>query len=117
VPRPQVPNCEKSELSEISPSPQTLALHPRAAACEKSEKSEISPWLATGTPDYLLVDDADGLQTVLQALDESEVVGLDTETTGLDPGATASASCGSQPTADCTWWTASRSIPTRCSRR
>ncbi len=35
--------------------------------------------------DYTMIREAGSLRTVLQALDESDVVGLDTETTGLDP--------------------------------
>jgi DNA polymerase-1 len=37
--------------------------------------------------EHTLVRESAGLQTVLQALDESDLVGLDTETTGLDPRA------------------------------
>jgi DNA polymerase-1 len=48
-------------------------------ACEKSEKSPLA------SPPYLLVRDPAGLQAVAQALDGTEVVGLDTETTGLHP--------------------------------
>ena len=40
--------------------------------------------LDDGTP-YQLVNNPADMQTVLQALDESERVGLDTETTGLNP--------------------------------
>jgi DNA polymerase-1 len=43
--------------------------------------------VAAGGLAYTLVRSADGLRTVSQALDESDVVGLDTETTGLDPRA------------------------------
>jgi DNA polymerase-1 len=46
---------------------------------EKSELSEKSPL------PFLLVNDADGLQAVAAALDNTALVGLDTETTGLDP--------------------------------
>jgi DNA polymerase-1 len=35
--------------------------------------------------DYTVIRESRNLPTVLQALDESDVVGLDTETTGLDP--------------------------------
>src|SRR5262245_50280581 len=47
--------------------------------CEKSEKSEISP------PTYLLLDQPGDLRAVLTALDDADLVALDTETTGLDP--------------------------------
>jgi DNA polymerase-1 len=40
---------------------------------------------AKSPPSYQLVTDAAELSPVLQAIDESERVGLDTETTGLDP--------------------------------
>jgi DNA polymerase I-like protein with 3'-5' exonuclease and polymerase domains len=40
-----------------------------------------------GEDGYTLIEDTAGLQTVMQALDESDIVGLDTETTGLDPRA------------------------------
>jgi DNA polymerase-1 len=44
-----------------------------------------SPPGAASTAEYILVRDDAGLRTASQALDETEVVGLDTETTGLDP--------------------------------
>src|SRR5262249_34237848 len=40
---------------------------------------------SSATPPYLLVRDASQLQAVAAALDESRLVGLDLETTGLDP--------------------------------
>jgi DNA polymerase-1 len=40
-----------------------------------------------GNAPFVFVKDASGLPTVLQALDESVLVGLDTETTGLNPRA------------------------------
>jgi hypothetical protein len=66
---------EKSELSEISLDEAVSAAIPATVAETLSEKSP---------PSYVLVTDAAGLQTVSQALDEScDLIGLDTETTGL----------------------------------
>jgi DNA polymerase-1 len=72
---------ELSELSEESPrNPELPAIpaarppgHPRAG-CEKS-------------PPYLLVSAADGFSALAAALDDTALVGLDLETTGLDPRA------------------------------
>lgn len=71
--------CAKSEKSEISPrppgSPGVSADDPvggRARECEKS-------------PPYLLVDAPAGLGMVAVALDNTALVGLDLETTGLNP--------------------------------
>jgi hypothetical protein len=77
-------------------------------------------------PAYLLVRDRAGLAAVAAALDGTALVGLDLETTGLDPGPTASA-CSPWPAIPSTagrsptWWTAppwtrprsGRSWPTR----
>jgi DNA polymerase-1 len=54
----------------------------QSEACEKSEISEKSPM-----PDraYLLVEDHAGLATIAAALDGTRLVGLDVETTGLNP--------------------------------
>jgi DNA polymerase-1 len=58
--------------------------------CETAASGSDDPDAkSTATPDraadYVPVRDRGGLLTVLQALDETEAVGLDTETTGLDP--------------------------------
>jgi DNA polymerase-1 len=50
--------------------------------CDKSDRSDQSP-----PPPYLLVSDPAGLPAVVAALDNTALVGLDTETTGLDPRA------------------------------
>src|SRR5262245_25704132 len=62
--------CEKSELSEISPG----GVPSGGASLRTDHGSEFLP---VSTPDLL--------PTVLQALDETDVVGLDVETTGLNP--------------------------------
>jgi DNA polymerase-1 len=51
--------------------------------CQGYDLNEINE--KSPPPEWVLVKDAAGLQTVAQALDETEVVGLDTETTGLSP--------------------------------
>jgi DNA polymerase-1 len=74
-----VRTCEKSELSEESPRPAErpgvsaeAPVGHRAQECEKS-------------PPFCLVTDPAGLPTVAGAIDNSVLVGLDLETTGLDP--------------------------------
>src|SRR5262245_1407529 len=73
--------CEKSEISEISPNG---AKNPGvsggvASGCREQECEKSLP--------YLLVVDQSGLSTVTAALDNTAIVGLDLETTGLDPRA------------------------------
>ena len=52
--------------------------------CEKSEISEISPPGASSLP-YVLVCEPSGLSMVAAALDNTKLVALDLETTGLNP--------------------------------
>src|SRR5262249_45802920 len=49
------------------------------------ETADETPLGATETPPYLLVDSPALLPAVAQAVNESSMVGLDLETTGLDP--------------------------------
>src|SRR5262249_20355846 len=57
---------------------------PRPAARDKSDNSDQSPH---APPSYLLVRDPAPLRAVTAALDNTHRVGLDSETTGLDPRA------------------------------
>jgi DNA polymerase-1 len=55
-------------------------------ACDISDRSDQNP-RPRPSPSYLLVRDPAALQAVAAALDNAAWVGLDTETTGLDPRA------------------------------
>src|SRR5262249_2858 len=70
-----------SGLEASSDSPGESSNTAEGSAVASAVNAGRPPW---GTP-YLLVRDAAGLSPVLQALDESAVVGVDCETTGLDP--------------------------------
>jgi DNA polymerase-1 len=56
-----------------------------AQAVENTERAFASQRTSPAPANYQLIQDPADLQTVAQALDESTVIGLDTETTGLDP--------------------------------
>jgi DNA polymerase-1 len=66
------PGCEKSEKSEKSQNLRENTTFSAVAECEKS-------------PPYLLVTDPAELPTVVAAIDNSTLIGLDLETTGLNP--------------------------------
>jgi DNA polymerase-1 len=71
--------CEKSEKGEESPrTPGSLGVPEGAPAGGRAQECEKSP-------PYLLVDSPAGLATVAAALDNTALVGLDLETTGLNP--------------------------------
>jgi hypothetical protein len=80
--RPLGGRCRETEASALN-SNENKPVTPMADAADASSRI-LSGFLADGTA-YRVVRDAADLQTVLQALDESEQVGLDTETTGLNP--------------------------------
>jgi DNA polymerase-1 len=56
----------------------------QSPAYDKNDKNDESPSTA-GPSAYLLAKDEAGLRTVVAALDNTVLVGLDLETTGLDP--------------------------------
>jgi DNA polymerase-1 len=58
-----------------------------APEAEDDPDADSAPEPRPSAPPYLLVKDQSGLQTVIQALEETALVGLDLETTGLDPRA------------------------------
>jgi DNA polymerase I len=76
-----VRTCEISELCEIRSEPASSYV-----PCEKSEiRSSVQAPDTTSEAGYLVVVNEAGLETVRGALEETTVVGLDTETTGLNP--------------------------------
>ncbi|MGF1583275.1 MAG: DNA polymerase [Gemmataceae bacterium] len=52
---------------------------------EKSEKKEKGSGFSNGKPSFVYICQQDDLKSVLEALDNSSVVAVDLETTGLDP--------------------------------
>jgi DNA polymerase-1 len=74
-------HCHPPTLAPLVARVAAIPLPESNRAYEENEVNEESP------PPYQLVRDAAGLQTVGQALDETAVVGLDIETTGLSPHA------------------------------
>src|SRR5262249_42724389 len=79
---------DESRMSEMSGADAANTFGEGADDAKRvSEASVGRPLPSEGRvgPFYCLVREATDLPIVLQALDESEVVGLDTETTGLSP--------------------------------
>jgi DNA polymerase-1 len=74
------PSYEKNELNEKSPPPQKFPGVPDACPAGAQD-----PGYEKSPPAYRLVTDPADLGTVAVALGDTALVGLDTETTGLDP--------------------------------
>jgi DNA polymerase-1 len=79
---------EKNERNEIRSRRNGLVEFPADALTDELNQANAEGHAAPhGRESFVLVGDGAGLQTVVQALDESRLVGLDTETTGLNPRA------------------------------
>jgi DNA polymerase-1 len=91
----KVYNRQKAQRNGHSPTPALAPLVARAAsiplptttpeAPETNGAYAINVKNAESPPPYQLVTDTAGLQSLAQAVDESSVIGLDIETTGLSP--------------------------------
>jgi DNA polymerase-1 len=82
-PVPATTNGEVAHVAHVAPGGAPAAA-PSPNGAPGAAAAPVSGQAADGTP-YVLVRDAEGLRVVLAAVEGSVRVGLDVETTGLDP--------------------------------